>query len=246
MIDCIVPEIKKKMTNLRTYYAKELWKVKKHEIKAETDHYSTKVYNSRWIFFKPLDFLRDNCNPKPKVEDDDSRNLSTLDDVDDSREQWDDTTLNLVALTTENGNKDDSKDDDDDGLSNEHIEIGEHSPISMVPISSLNTDSPKLPDRNLRKRTGDDLESVIAKLRRTNDKSETKTQAKNIANPRIDLTSYDPDMVFAHHVGLSLSKIKDMKTKDLAKLKIQQVLFETQYGTNSVQSVEVQAFPIVN
>lgn len=236
------------MTNLRTYYAKELWKVKKNEMKAETDNYPSKGYTSRWIFFKPLDFLRHNCNPKHK-EDDGGLNLSTLDeDVNDSNDQWDDSALSFVGLAAENG-KDDSKDGIsseivDEGLSNEQIDIGEHSHISMVPISSLNTGSPKLPERNLRKRTGDDLESVIAKLRRSNGKSETKTQAKNISNPRNDLTSYDPDMVFAHHVGLSLTKINDMKTKDLAKLKIQQVLFETQYGTQSVQSVEVQAFPL--
>lgn len=214
---------------------------------AEAESDTSKIYNSRWIFFKPLDFLRDNCNPKHKGDEiEDSQLYKSEDDVNDSSEQWDDSTIHLVSLATENGSRDNLKENSDEildeGLSNDHNELSDHSHVSMVQINSLNGSRP--PDRNLRKRTGDDLESVIAKLRRT--KPEMKTQLKNNMGPRIDLTSCDPDMVFAHHVGLSLMNVKDAKMKDLVKLKIQQVLYETQYGPPSMQSVEVQAFPMAN
>ncbi|KAK3738095.1 hypothetical protein QZH41_003686 [Actinostola sp. cb2023] len=244
-----IAEIRKKMTNLRTYYGKELWKEKKTQKVVEAEGDPSKGYHSRWLFFKPLDFLRENCNPKHSkhnLNDHASDRIYDADDTndDDTNDTWDDSAL-LASLASVNGDKEDTKESVgnelvEEPLSHDQMEVVEASSVSIPQIRESPT---KLPEK--RKKTGDDLESVIAKLRRTKP-ADTKEQNKSsLVSPRVDLTSSNPDMVYAHHVGLTLMHIKDAKVKDLAKLRIQQVLFETQYGQGSVDStqpVQVQAY----
>ncbi|XP_031557241.1 uncharacterized protein LOC116293884 [Actinia tenebrosa] len=232
-----IPEIRKKMTNLRTYYGKELWKEKKAQTNGdETD--PAKGYTSRWLFFKPLSFLRDNCNPRPNtktcldeqcIRDDSGDQVYVLhngeDDSNDRDDSWDESNL-LASLTSVDDEKEERKEDKRmNSVSSEHKQ--DNRPVSKK--------------TEKRKKSGGDLENVIAKLQRSS-KTETQKEQKNQGVSITELMSGNPDMVFAHHVGLTLMNITNPRIKDLTKLKIQQVLYETQYVKDTPQSV--QACPI--
>lgn len=219
------------MTNLRTYYGKELWKEKKAQTNGEEAD-PTKGYTSRWQFFKPLNFLRDNCNPRQNSKTDsldescigdDSENRQCKgeygdDDDNDCDDTWDESNL-LASLSAVDDEKQDSREETGvNSVSNEHRNN-----------SSLMSKK--------RKKAGGDLENVIAKLQRSS-KIETREEQKKPGVSITELTSGNPDMVFAHHVGLTLMNIKNPRIKDLIKLKIQQVLYETQYVEDTPQPVQ--------
>ena len=214
------------MTNLRTYYGKELWKEKKAHQNGDES------YSSRWLFFKSLDFLRYNCTPRHKTDlgdrgiGDDSERHGDDDDDDCDTSSWDESNL-LASLTT-------AVEDEKEDCKEEPEEVNNSIP------SQNREDNPSLLSKRAekRKKSGADLEHVIAKLQRSSTQKEQKNQKVSIP----ELMSGNPDMVFAHHVGLTLMNIKNQRIKDLAKLKIQTVLYETQYVEDNPQPV--QAFPI--
>lgn len=233
----VVPEIRKKMTNLRTYYGKELWKEKKAHTNGDEG------YSSRWQFFRALNFLRDNCNPRQNTKTD-SLDESCTGDESESRENckgdylhngdddnrddnsWDESNI-LASLTAVDDEKEDSR---------------EEAGVNSVSNEHRDTSSPVSKKIEKRKKAGGDLENVIAKLQRSSKTEYSPRVQKNPVVSVTELTSGNPDMVFAHHVGLTLMNMKNQRVKDLAKLKIQQVLYETQYIEETPQPV--QAFPI--
>jgi hypothetical protein len=227
------------MTNLRTYYGKELWKEKKSQKNGEEAEPSKTIYLSRWQFFKPLNFLRENCNPRHNSKSDINETCDGVyddDDHDDCDDTWVESNLlaSLAAVGDEKGESREETVEEGNSVSNEHIENDS---------SMSQKTSPMCKKIEKRKRTGEDIESVIAKLRRSS-KPDINNQDKIQGVSMTELKSSNPDMVFAHHVGLTLMNIKNPKIKDLAKLKVQQVLYETQYGEEISQTVQVQAFPI--
>ena len=56
---------------------------------------------------------------------------------------------------------------------------------------------------------------------------------EDVTNKRKIPMEEDGDIIFGKHVCQSLKDIKDKRSKELVKLKIQQLLFEAQFGNNS-------------
>lgn len=56
---------------------------------------------------------------------------------------------------------------------------------------------------------------------------------EDVSNKRKIKPEEDGDMIFGKHVCQSLKDIKDKRSKELVKLKIQQLLFEAQFGNNN-------------
>ncbi|EDO36305.1 predicted protein [Nematostella vectensis] len=223
-----VPEIKKKMTNLRTYYTKEIWKERPGG-KMGTDEPSKEPYISRWQHIHSLSFLKENCvastNDHPMV-----RSYSTS---------------QMSPPEFDNDQNDDNEEIWEEGKDGEQVEVTVHvngqntegeiepevrtvqTPISSTPLNTPSSTSHGRPEKRL-KRTAENLETVIAKLH--------KNPTPSVCESTLDVAK-NPDLVFASHVGLTLMNIKNQRTKELAKLKIQQALFEAQYSTPPTQVV---------
>ena len=58
---------------------------------------------------------------------------------------------------------------------------------------------------------------------------------EDVSNKRKMKPEEDGDTIFGKHVCQSLKDIKDKRSKELVKLKIQQLLFEAQFGNNNSQ-----------
>ena len=58
---------------------------------------------------------------------------------------------------------------------------------------------------------------------------------EDVSNKRKMKPAEDGDTIFGKHVCQSLKDIKDKRSKELVKLKIQQLLFEAQFGNNNSQ-----------
>ena len=56
---------------------------------------------------------------------------------------------------------------------------------------------------------------------------------EDVTNKRKIPMEEDGDIIFGQHACQSLKDIKDKRSKELVKLRIQQLLFEAQFGTNS-------------
>ena len=56
---------------------------------------------------------------------------------------------------------------------------------------------------------------------------------EDVTNKRKIPMEEDGDIIFGKHVCQSLKDIKDKRSKELVKLRIQQLLFEAQFGNNS-------------
>ena len=53
-----------------------------------------------------------------------------------------------------------------------------------------------------------------------------------VTNKRKIPMEEDGDIIFGKHVCQTLKEIKDKRSKELVKLRIQQLLFEAQFGNN--------------
>lgn len=52
----------------------------------------------------------------------------------------------------------------------------------------------------------------------------------------------DPDVLFGENIGLSLQKVSNQRCKEYAKVKIQEILFQAQFGDLSIPSQQTQAY----
>ena len=73
----------------------------------------------------------------------------------------------------------------------------------------------------------------VAKLHQDKVLQKSLSVLEDVTNKRKIPMEEDGDIIFGKHVCQSLKDIKDKRSKELVKLKIQQLLFEAQFGNNS-------------
>ncbi|XP_071114450.1 uncharacterized protein [Haliotis cracherodii] len=205
-------EINKKITNLRTYYSKEVNKIKRSKAKgAKGDD----LFVSKWEHFKTMDrFLYPFIQGRKHME---------LSEEDDSGDLDDDTTTNgNQSLKLENPDAPPQ----DDATSNTRSlrkrrcldEALEESPRTHV---SNKNRSHQVSQKHA------DNQSPVDMFPESNYCNESTSQTMPSAS------SEDREDVFGRHVSHELRLITDLRTRQLVKLKIQNILFEGQFGCQS-------------
>ncbi|XP_046574783.1 uncharacterized protein LOC124282794 [Haliotis rubra] len=205
-------EINKKITNLRTYYSKEVNKMKRSKAKGSK---GDDLFVSKWEHFKTMDrFLY------PFIQGRKHMDLSE---------------------------EDDSGDLDDETATNGYQSLKLESPD--VPQQDDTTSS----SRNLRKRrcldegTDESSRTHACTRDRSHQTSQKHSDYQSPSDTFVDSTycnespsqtmasasSEDREDVFGRHVSHELRLITDLKTRQLVKLKIQNILFEGQFGSQS-------------
>ncbi|XP_067674167.1 uncharacterized protein [Haliotis asinina] len=202
-------EINKKITNLRTYYSKEVNKMRRSKAKgAKGDD----LFVSKWEHFKTMDrFLY------PFIQGRKHMDLSE---------------------------EDDSGDLEDETATNGYQSLKLESPDA--PQQDDTTSSP----RNLRKRrcvdegTEESPRTHVYNRDRPHQTSQKHSDHQGPSDTFADSTycnesssqnivSEDREDVFGRHVSHELRLITDLKTRQLVKLKIQNILFQGQFGSQS-------------
>ncbi|XP_039609702.1 uncharacterized protein LOC120529710 [Polypterus senegalus] len=184
-----VNEVNKKLMNLRTYYSKELAKVKKSRVRAGG---SGEVYRSQWPFFDHMDlFLSTQVVPRKS------------------------TVLELMEVNGDNGESDLRK------------PVIEDSNLA----ASSNTNKVASADHlQPHKKFKPDLllEESVSSYRTTSVAVPVPAPVvvTAAAAPRGD----DEDDIFGKHVANELRLIGNLRAKQFAKLQIQNILFEAQFG----------------
>ena len=95
----------------------------------------------------------------------------------------------------------------------------------MCPTPPTSTSTPRRLVGRKRPSNGPDafMQEAVSVLSQIKDRTVTPSQ------PKAD----DEDDIFGKHVASEMRKIQDMRQKGLARIKIQSILFETQFNTPS-------------
>ncbi|XP_072018758.1 uncharacterized protein [Amphiura filiformis] len=181
-------EAKAKMTNLRTYYVRELSKVTRIGSTS-----SGEMYVSQWPYFKYMEFLRDHVThrkQKNSIAEPDTQNQSNNEET--HEEDFVDTGLDDHEEATETA-----------------------SPPSKRSSKNSNNELDRR-RKKVKTKEGELLDLASGLLRR---------QA-------VDRKEEDADDVFGRHIAHELRNITDPRAKQLAKVQIQNILYEVQFGTS--------------
>lgn len=204
-------EIKKKIKGLRTQYASEKGK--------EARSNEEKEYVSKWAHYQSLQFLDHHIIPTkpalPNVTDDDCIIKDEIDDED------------LAGIADEYYDEvnqpDESPINHQTSMSNSFSEIPMDQQSTHTMSPALPISRPQIPKRSAQ--TSDELLVESCKF------------FKSGRERSYQLTEDEND-TFGRHVANELRSITNPRTKSLVKMKIQQVIFEAQYGEMNFQSRE--------
>ncbi|XP_033855219.3 uncharacterized protein LOC117399894 [Acipenser ruthenus] len=177
-----VNEVNKKLMNLRTYYSKELAKVKKSRLMAGD---SREVYQSQWPFFDHMNlFLSAQVVPRKAT---------------------------ISELAEENG---DAGDDKGSKPYREDSNLGASS------VMSSKRKAPNHLSAHKKFREGLLLQEAVQAYKAAS------LPTTPLPAPRFD----DEEDIFGKHVANELRLVSNLRAKQFAKLQIQNILFEAQFG----------------
>ncbi|KAG9333042.1 hypothetical protein JZ751_013919 [Albula glossodonta] len=218
-----VHEVNKKLMNLRTYYSKELAKVKRSRARAAAG--GGEVYRSQWPYFHDMDhFLSPHVVPRKSLaqelrEENGEVEVELEGDVEREAEHAE--TLNCVV-----------------------IDPTPPPPLPPPPAQPAPRRS-SLPEIRVARRRAVETPPFYAKRHREDlllreavraYKSATATATVTTAPPTTPAPTpvppmrEDTDDVFGRHVANELRLVSDLRAKQYAKLQIQNILFEAQFG----------------
>lgn len=190
------------MRNLRTQYSKENGKKRSSKVSGAG---SGDVYVSSWKWFTSLEFLRDSISPV-KTRPTPGVPSINLDENDENIEP-------AVQNATVNSPPDlagGKTGGDNEAYADEEV---------VVTGETLN----KVSKQFTKKKTQENLENELL--------NKSLVLLKNITSrQRTPAAATDSDDLFGQLVAQSLKGIENKRCKEIAKLKIQQLLFEAQFG----------------
>ncbi|KAG7488450.1 hypothetical protein MATL_G00033040 [Megalops atlanticus] len=232
-----VHEVNKKLMNLRTYYSKELAKVKRSKARAAAG--GGEVYRSQWPYFHDMDhFLSPHVVPRKSL-------------AQELREENGEVEVELEGEVEQEA---------------EHMEVQSYvdsAPVPALRRSSLPEVRPgwrraiETPPLGSGKRHREDLllrEAVRAY--KTATASASLSPAPLLPAPPLPQPPPPPpappqppappredtDDIFGKHVANELRLVPDLRAKQYAKLQIQNILFEAQFGLSQPPHL-VSPFP---
>ena len=199
-------DIKAKIRNLRTQYGKELGKVR---ASVASGAGTNSVYEPAWRFYNSLHFLRDSITP---VKTKPTSGVPVVASEPASSE----VTLAPGENINDNGNEDNILNDTNE-LNDEDDDISISRPFDIL------TQSQNDPCKSAKSKAKvrENMENAILQ--------KSLTVLDKLGNKRKS-EELDADETFGRHVAHSLRNIEDRRSKELLKLKIQQLLFNAEFG----------------
>ena len=205
-------DIKAKIRNLRTQYGKELGKVR---ASVASGAGTNSVYEPTWRFYDSLHFLRDSITP---VKTKPTSGVPEV-NVTDFASELASSEVPVAPSGCINNN------DDNECIINDLGELNDEEDETSIsrPFDIL-TQSQNDPGKSAKSK---------AKVR---EKMENTVLQKSLvvldklATKRKRTEELDADETFGMHVAYSLRQIEDRRTKELVKLKIQQLFFNAEFN----------------
>ncbi|XP_014672099.1 PREDICTED: uncharacterized protein LOC106812679 [Priapulus caudatus] len=227
MLEWPVSDVKKKIINLRTYFAREFARVNKSISEPGTAH----MYVPQWAHYDALMFLQPYQTAR--------KSISYLDESQESETTYLDTEV-LTVYAKEEDSQDDYEQEETEESQSLMRKALSPTPSTASRVSTASHPCSALIMKDTSKTAKCKLSGLIApKTKRTKPADELLKQAvkffKDCHGSKLESHTVlkqhaeTEDEVFVKYITMQLAKIKDERTKGIVKMRIQQVIYEGQF-----------------